>query len=67
MSIAHYSFGNINNHNETRKENFFLIKKEIHELVRGMGARGQTIVPTMIYFKGSKVKLEIALQREEAS
>ncbi len=63
MHIAHYEFGNINNHRETRKRKLLLNKKEIELLIKGMGARGLTIVPTMIYFKGSRVKLEIALAK----
>ena len=63
MTIAHYEFGNINNHDETRKRKLLLNKAEIERLEHQVKAARQTIVATMIYFKGSKVKLEIALAK----
>lgn len=63
MTIPHYEFGNINNHNETRKRKLLLHKKEIEKLLHQVKAQRMTIVPTMIYFKGSYVKMEIALGR----
>lgn len=61
MNIPHYEFGNIANHDETRKRKLLLNKKEIQQIKRGLQAKGQTVVPTKIYFKGSYIKLEIAL------
>lgn len=63
MKIAPYEFGNINNHQEDRKRKLLLHKKEIAELKHEVKAGGHTIVPTIIYFKHSKVKLEIALAK----
>lgn len=61
LNIPHYEFGNITNHEETRKRKLLLNKKEIVEMKKNMAIKGLTIVPTMIYFKGSYVKIEIAL------
>lgn len=63
IKIPHYEFGNLNNHEETRKRKLLLHGKEISKLYHKMKAQNLTIVPTMIYFKGSLVKLEIALGR----
>jgi len=61
ITIGHYEFGNINNHDETRKRKLLLHKKEIENIKHEMKAGGMTIVPTMIYFKRNNIKLEIAL------
>ena len=61
IKIPQYEFGNINNHQEDRKRKLLLNKKEIVKLYHQMKAQKLTIVPTMIYFKGSIVKLEVAL------
>jgi SsrA-binding protein len=61
MSIPPYQFGTYDNHQETRKRKLLLNRKEIHELEKGIALKGQTIVPVKVYFKGSRVKLEVAL------
>lgn len=63
INIPHYEFGNINNHEETRKRKLLLHKKEIEHIHHQMQTQRLTLVPTMIYFKGSRVKLEIALAK----
>jgi SsrA-binding protein len=63
MTISHYEFGNINNHQETRKRKLLLNKKEIVKMLHQVKAQKMTIVPTIIYFIGSIVKIEIALGR----
>jgi SsrA-binding protein len=63
MTIGHYEFGNIHNHDETRKRKLLLNKVQIEELAHEAKASRQTIVATMIYFKGSKVKMEIGLAK----
>jgi len=59
--IGQYDFGNRFNHEENRKRKLLMHKKQIEDLGHDMKAGGYTIVPTAIYFKGSRVKLEIAL------
>jgi len=61
ITIPHYEFGNINNHDETRKRKLLLNKKELDKLAHMMKAQRLTIIPTIIYFKRSLVKIEIAL------
>ncbi|OUR98480.1 SsrA-binding protein [Halobacteriovorax marinus] len=63
IKIPHYEFGNLNNHEETRKRKLLLHGKEITKMFHKMKVQKLTIIPTMIYFKGSIVKLEIALGR----
>lgn len=61
--IPHYAFGNIHNHDEQRVKKLLLNKKEISHIYHEMKAKSLTLVVTMIYFKDSNVKLEIALAR----
>lgn len=63
ITIPQYEFGNINNHEETRRRKLLLHKEEIVKIFHESKAKDLTIVPTMIYFKGSRVKLEIALAK----
>ena len=63
INIPHYEFGNINNHEERRKRKLLLHAKELDQIAHRAQAERLTIVPTMIYFKGSNVKLEIALAK----
>lgn len=61
MTIPHYEFGNIHNHEETRKRKLLLKKKEIVKIYHQMKAKSLTVVPTIIYFRNSLVKMEVAL------
>ena len=63
MHIAPYEFGNIANHSETRKRKLLLNASEIIAIKKALATKGQTLIPTRIYFKGSRVKLEIALAK----
>lgn len=63
MHIAPYQFGTYDNHAETRRRKLLLNEKEIKYIQKSLATKGQTLVPTKIYFKGSKVKLEIALAK----
>jgi SsrA-binding protein len=40
-----------------------LSKKEIRHLSRKVAEKGWTLIPLSLYFKGSKVKVELALGR----
>jgi len=59
--ISEYKFGNLNNHNPLRERKLLLNKRELKRLKSKTSEKGLTIVPTKIYFKGSKIKIEIAL------
>ena len=63
MTIPHYEFGNINNHDETRRRKLLLHGKEIEKIFHQMKTQKLTVVPTIIYFKNSYVKIEIALAK----
>ena len=63
MTIPQYEFGNINNHEETRKRKLLLNKKEISDIYHKMQVGSLTIVPTIIYFKQGRIKIEIALAK----
>lgn len=63
MTIPLYEFGNINNHEETRKRKLLLHDYEINKLYHQMKAARLTIIPVKIYFKNNRIKLEIALAK----
>ncbi|MBT7670105.1 MAG: SsrA-binding protein SmpB [Bdellovibrionales bacterium] len=62
MTIPHYEFGNINNHEESRRRKLLLKAGEIKYLHRQLKG-GMTIIPTIIYFKRSLIKIEIVLAK----
>jgi SsrA-binding protein len=61
--IAVYEQGNSQNHHPTRDRKLLLRKAEISSLVGKVKERGLTLVPTRLYFKDGKVKLELAVAR----
>jgi SsrA-binding protein len=63
LMIPQYEFGNRQNHQEGRKRKLLLNKKEIENISKSMKTKGQTLIATMIYFKGSLIKIEIALAK----
>lgn len=63
LHITPYQFGTYDNHNETRRRKLLLSASEITYLQKSLATKGQVLIPTKIYFKGSKVKLEIALAK----
>ena len=61
LHISPYEFGTYDNHAETRKRKLLLNRKEIDYIEKCLATKGQSLIPTKIYFKGSRVKIEIAL------
>ena len=61
--IAEYAQGNIANHDPDRERKLLLHRKEIESLVGKVQERGLTLVPTRLYFKNGRVKVELALAR----
>jgi SsrA-binding protein len=61
--IPEYEFGNRNNHDPTRERKLLLHRRELERLEHAVGAQGVTLVPTRIYFKRGKAKLEFAVGR----
>lgn len=61
--IAEYAQGNIANHDPDRDRKLLLHRREIASLAGKVAERGLTLVPTRMYFKNGRVKVEIALAR----
>ncbi len=58
--ISPYSHGNRYNHDPRRTRRLLLHKREIARLATATQERGLTIVPTKLYFKRGRAKVEIA-------
>jgi SsrA-binding protein len=61
--IAVYDFGNIANHDPTRVRKLLLHRREIERIHAQVREKGLTLVPTRMYFKEGRVKIELALAR----
>src|SRR5258705_13424705 len=61
--ISPYSHGNLQNHDPERRRRLLLHKREIEKLHEQIQEKGLTVVPLRLYFKGAKVKAEIAVVR----
>jgi len=61
--IATYDQGNIANHAPTRDRKLLLHRGEIASLYGKVRERGLTLVPTRMYWKNGRAKVEIALAR----
>ena len=61
--IAQYKQASISNHNPTDERKLLLNKREINKLIGKMQRDGFTIIPTKMYFKKGKAKIEIALAK----
>lgn len=61
--IPEYAFGNRNNHDPTRPRKLLLHRRELDELAHAVGARGVALVPTRLYFRDGRAKLEFAIGR----
>lgn len=63
MNIPEYKYGNIFNHDPLRDRKLLLHKVQIRKLSKAVAQDGYTIVPTQIYFKKGRAKVEIALAK----
>jgi SsrA-binding protein len=61
--ITAYSHGSFDNHEPLRPRKLLLHKRELRRLVGKITERGLTLVPTKLYFKNGRLKVEIALAR----
>jgi SsrA-binding protein len=61
--IAPYEQANRFNHEPRRKRRLLLHKRQIRELWDNVRIKGMTIVPTRVYLKGGRAKIEIALAK----
>lgn len=63
LHISPYSHGNIQNHEPDRTRKLLLHRKELEKLHTQTAEKGLTVVPLRLYFKGARVKAEIAVVR----
>jgi len=61
--IAPYVQANRFNHDPKRSRRLLLHKREIRELYDAVRQKGVTIVPTKVYLKDGRAKLEIAIAK----
>lgn len=61
MHIANYEQGNIFNKDPFRVRKLLMHKKEINRLFGKTKQDGLTLIPLSVYFKGSRIKVEIGL------
>jgi SsrA-binding protein len=61
--IPSYKESSYNDHNPIRNRKLLLNKKEINKLIGRINREGLTLIPTKIYFKKGKAKIEIAVAK----
>jgi len=65
--VSPYEQANRFNHDPLRPRRLLLHKKEIRQLWDSVRQKGMTIVPTRVYLKDGRAKVEIALARGKKS
>jgi SsrA-binding protein len=63
LEIAVYDQGNRANHEPVRPRKLLLHRRQIDSLYGTIREKGLTLVPTRLYFKDSRVKVELAIAR----
>ena len=63
MHIPPYEFASVDAHEPERPRKLLLHRGEIERLIGKTAQKGLTLVPTRVYFKGSRAKVELALAR----
>ena len=61
--ISSYKHASMLNHNPIEERKLLLNKKEINKLIGKMQREGFTLIPTKMYFKKGKAKIEIAVAK----
>lgn len=62
-NIAQYIHGNRENHEPTRPRKLLLHRREVNHILTNLAQKGLTVVPTRLYLRGGRAKVEIALAR----
>tara|TARA_B100000029_G_scaffold321563_1_gene313992 strand:- start:2708 stop:3178 length:471 start_codon:yes stop_codon:yes gene_type:complete len=62
-NIQSYKESSYNDHNPYRNRKLLLNKKEINKLIGRINREGFTLIPTKLYFKKGKAKIEIAVAK----
>lgn len=65
--VAPYEHANRFNHDPIRPRRLLLHKREIRKLWEAVRQKGMTIIPTKVYLKDGRAKVEIALARGKKS
>ncbi|HZT91702.1 MAG TPA: SsrA-binding protein SmpB [Gaiellaceae bacterium] len=63
VEIATYDHGNRANHDPGRSRKLLLHRREIDQLDGKVREKGLTLVPTRIYFRDGRAKVELAVAR----
>lgn len=63
VHISPYEQGNIFNHDPLRKRKLLVHAREIRRLYGKVRVAGYTLVPTKLYFKDGRVKVELGLAK----
>jgi SsrA-binding protein len=61
--IPSYKESSYNNHDPKRNRKLLLNKREINKLIGRINREGYTLIPTKLYFKKGKAKVEIAVAK----
>ena len=61
--IASYKESSYNDHNPTDERKLLLNKREINKVIGKINREGLTIIPTKMYFRRGKAKVEIAVAK----
>ena len=61
--IASYKQASYSNHNPTDERKLLLNKREINKLIGKVNREGFTLIPTKMYFKKGRAKIEIAVAK----
>ncbi len=61
--IPSYKESSYNNHDPKRNRKLLLNKREINKLIGRVTREGYTLIPTKLYFKKGKAKVEIAVAK----
>ncbi|HWX10307.1 MAG TPA: SsrA-binding protein SmpB [Gaiellaceae bacterium] len=63
LHVPEYTQGNRANHEPDRPRKLLLHRREIDRLYAQVREKGMTLVPTRLYFKDGRVKVEVALAK----
>lgn len=61
LHISPYEQGNIFNKDPVRPRKLLMHRREINRLAAQVAQKGLTLIPLSLYFKGSRVKLQLGL------
>jgi SsrA-binding protein len=61
--IGPYEHGNIFNHEPLRTRKLLVHRSELNKLLGKTQQKGQTLIPTRLYFRNGRVKVEMALAK----